>query len=208
MRFRVDQRWAALGGPAPTTDVHRVTTIQSSERIPKFALINRLSADVDLTGYAFVLLVDDDVELPDRFLDDFLSLQQKYDLALAQPARTPDSQSDHAIVRQVAGLDARQTRFVEIGPVVSLRQDAVRLLMPFDEASPMGWGLDFVWPLMLEAHGLRLGIIDKTPVRHALRLQTKGYDGRAAWWKMQAYLKRTPHLPREEAMRVVAEFRG
>jgi hypothetical protein len=206
--FRVEQRWAALGGLAPTVHVRGVTSIQSDDRIPKFVLINRLSAGLDLSGYSFILVVDDDIELPVGFLDEFLRLQQKYDLALAQPARTPDSQLDHAIVRQVADLEARQTRFVEIGPVVSVRRDAVRHLMPFDEASPMGWGLDYVWPVIIEAHGLRLGIIDATPVRHDLRPQTKGYNGRAAWWKMQSYLARTPHLPRQEAMRVVAEYRG
>lgn len=205
-RFRVTQHWASIGGHPPTPHVARVTTLKSDRKIPKFQLINRMLARVPLERYAFVVVCDDDIQLPPGFLDDFLSLQQRYDFSLAQPARTPNSHLDHAIVRQVPSLIARQTRFVEIGPLLSLRKDAFRWLLPFPEASPMGWGLDFVWPVILERQGLRLGIIDRTPVRHSVRPPAKVYDSNQTFKDMESFLCTTPHLSREEAMQVIARY--
>src|SRR5439155_5541514 len=119
---------------------------------------------------------DDDIALPRGFLDAFLGLQGRTGLALAQPARTHDSYYDHPIVERQLGVQARRTRFVEIGPLVSMRRDAAALLLPFDERSPMGWGYDNLWPLILGRHGLGMGIIDATPVNHGLRKPTAEYD--------------------------------
>lgn len=207
-RFRVSQRWAVIGGSPPAWHVARVTIFKSERKIPKFQLLNQILAGVPLERYAFVVVCDDDIQLPPGFLDDFLSLQQRYDFALAQPARTSNSHLDHAIVRQVQGLVARQTRFVEIGPLFSIRQDAFRWLLPFPEASPMGWGLDLVWPVILERQGLKLGIIDRTAVRHSLRPPAKVYSGDEAFKAMESFLQHTPHLSREEAMQVIAEYKA
>ncbi|BCX82119.1 hypothetical protein MIT9_P1704 [Methylomarinovum caldicuralii] len=206
--FRVTQRWAAVGGPPPAPHVTRATALRPDRKIPKFQLLNRLLAGIPLEKYAFVLVCDDDIQLPAGFLDEFLTLQQRYDFALAQPARTPNSHLDHAIVRQVPGMIARQTRFVEIGPLFSIRQDALPLLLPFPDTSPMGWGLDFVWPVILERQGLRLGIVDQTPVRHSLRPPAKAYREDAAFREMESFLAATPHLSREEALQVIAEYKA
>ncbi len=207
-KFRLSQRWAAIGGDPPAPHVARVTIFKSGQKIPKFQLLNQMLARIPVEQYAFLVVCDDDIQLPVAFLDDFLSLQQRYDFALAQPARTPNSHLDHAIVRQVPGLIARQTRFVEIGPLFSIRKDAFRWLLPFPEASPMGWGLDFVWPAILEPKGLRMGIVDRTPVRHSLRPPAKVYSENEAFKEMEAFLRHTPHLSREEAMQVIAEYKA
>lgn len=203
LHYRVTQRWAALNGAAPAPHVERVTCLKLGERIPKFALLNRLVAGVDITAYEFILLCDDDIQLPESFLDRLLDCQIKYDFALAQPARTHNSYTDHRIVEMVDGLDARRTRFVEIGPVVSLRRDAAALLLPFDDACGMGWGLDLLWPVAIESAQLKMGIIDATPVAHALRPAAKSYGMEEALAHMQAYLQDKPHLTRNEAMVVL-----
>ncbi len=147
--WSVDLRWAALGSAELPRDIAEATQIHTTERIPKFKLLNRLLRGVDLGRYRYLVVVDDDVELGDRFLDSFLALQQRHRLALAQPARTHDSFIDHFFVAQLHGVAARRTRFVEIGPVFSIAADAFSRLLPFDETAPMGWGLDFVWPAQL-----------------------------------------------------------
>lgn len=202
-RYRVTQRWAALNGEAPAPHVARVTHIKISQRVPKFALLNRLMEGVDIAAYDFILLCDDDIQLPESFLDRLLDRQRKYDFALAQPARTHNSYTDHRIVEQVDGLDARRTRFVEIGPVVSLRRDAAALLLPFDEACGMGWGLDLLWPVVIESANLKMGIIDATPVAHALRPAAQSYGLDEALAHMHAYLEGKPHLAKEQAMVVL-----
>lgn len=203
MRYRVTQRWAALNGEAPAAHVEKVTLMKPSRRIPKFALLNRLMDGVNVADYDFILLCDDDIQLPESFLDRLLDRQTKYDFALAQPARTHDSYTDHQIVEMEDGLDARRTRFVEIGPVVSLRRDAAAMLLPFDEACGMGWGLDLIWPVLMEKSGLKMGIIDATPVAHALRPAAKSYGLEEALAHMQAYLADKPHLTKEQAMVVL-----
>lgn len=201
--YRVTQRWAALNGEAPAPHVDKVTRMKPQQRVPKFALLNRLMEGVDVADYDFILLCDDDIQLPESFLDRFLDRQTQYDFALAQPARTHDSYTDHPIVEQVDGLDARRTRFVEIGPVVSLRRDAAVLLLPFDEACGMGWGLDLLWPVLIERAQLRMGIIDATPVAHALRPAAKSYSLDEAFAHMHAFLEDKPHLTKEQAMVVL-----
>jgi len=204
MRYRVTQRWAALNGEAPAQHVEKVTRLKLRQRVPKFALLNRLTEGVNVADYDFILLCDDDIQLPESFLDRFLDRQALYDFALAQPARTHDSYTDHPIVEQVDGLDGRRTRFVEIGPVVCMRRDAALHLLPLDETSGMGWGVDFIWPVVMEQAKLKMGIIDATPVAHKLRPPVQTYDHSEAVSQMRVYLSDKPHLLPEEAM-VVSE---
>lgn len=142
---------------------------------PKFALLNELLVAASLPDFDYVIVCDDDVLLPEAFLDRYLACVEQHDFALSQPARTHDSFTDHPFVERLDGLTARWTRFVEIGPVFCMRRDAVPLLVPFDETSPMGWGYDFVWPCILEEAGLRPGIVDATPVSHSLRKSVTRY---------------------------------
>jgi len=195
----IDLRWAALGDGSPLPTLAPLTKLHTRGPAAKFPLLNELLSDVDLAKYQFVLVTDDDVEIGAGFLDTFLRLQEKYDFSLAQPARTHDSYIDHYFVAQLLGIEARHTRFVEIGPVFSIRRDAFPMLLPFDAEAPMGWGLDFAWPAQLESAGLRLGIIDATPVRHALRKPVSGYDYASTEEAMRRYLHEHSHLSTDEA---------
>ena len=132
--------------------------------VPKFTLINRILNQVNLSDYEYLVICDDDIALPSQFLDNYLALVGQYHFAIAQPARTNDSYVDHQFVRQLHGIKARLTRFVEIGPVFSFHKKAFAAFMPFDEESPMGWGYDFVWPHLADKNGLNMGIVDATPV--------------------------------------------
>jgi hypothetical protein len=202
----VDQRWIALGKAQIPEALAPVTAWRQPTRAGKFALLNRLLAEVDTGRYEFVLFADDDIVLPDAFVDRYLDLVTRHDLALAQPARTHDSYIDHWIVEQLDGLQARRTRFVEIGPLFSMRRDALHLLTPFSDASPMGWGYDFVWPILVEDAGLRMGIVDATPVAHNLRKPVAFYDNRDAAIAMQAYLADRRSLSRHDAFFIVEAY--
>ena len=185
--WQVEQIWWQLGQP----------------RVPKFTIINRMLVTVDLNAFAYVIVTDDDIRLSPRFLDRYLGIVEACRFALAQPARTHGSEIHHPIVEQVDGLIARETRFVEIGPLFSMRQDALPLLTPFDETSPMGWGFDYTWPLQLG--NLKMGIVDATPVDHTMRSAVSGYTG--AGDQMREYLLAHPHLTQEEAYRTLMEYR-
>ncbi len=193
-QWQVELRWAAVGEGDIPDGLGELTVLRMTERMPKFSILNRLLAEIDLAPYRFLVVVDDDIELESGFLDRFLADQAAYDLTLAQPARTHDSYIDHYFVAQLLGVEARQTRFVEIGPVFSLRRNGFAHLLPFDEEAPMGWGLDFVWPVQLDAAGCRLGVIDASPVRHALRKPVTTYDYTETSAAMVRFLSDRAHL--------------
>jgi hypothetical protein len=205
-RFRVTQRWMAVGDKPLPRHVQRVTVGSHPTMAPRAAFLNELVRAEDSGQFEFVVVCDDDIALPSGFLDEYLTRVRQYDFALAQPARTPDSHIDHWFVRQLAGIQARWTRFVEIGPLVSIRRDAATLVLPFDERAPMGWGLDFMWPSLLERHGLRMGIVDATPVQHTLRKPVSNYARERESRTMAEYLRTHPHLSQEEAFRIIESY--
>lgn len=190
----VTQRWVGIGGPAPSAAVGEVTVATLSERRPKFACVNERLAEVDIADFDYVLVVDDDVVLPYRFLDVYLDLQARLGFAIAQPARTATSFTHLPIVCQQRGVLARTTRFVEVGPLVSFHRSAYPAVFPFDLGSPMGWGYEAVWARRAGELGLTLGILDAVPVEHSLRQTASLYDweeadqGRTALWRRHEHL--------------------
>lgn len=203
--WSVEQRWIATGGGTPDPAVAPVTVKAIEAPRPRFALVNELLAGVSLDRYAYVLVCDDDFRVPEAFVDRYLALVGRHDLALAQPARTHGSHVEHAITEQMEGLDARLTRFVETGPLFSIRRDALRLLVPFDEAAPEGRGCEFVWPVALETAGLRMGIVDATPLTCDLR--PPGLRDVAAEQRlMKAFLDQRSHVSRAEAFTILEAY--
>jgi hypothetical protein len=203
-RHDVVQRWVGLGGPAPTDRVAAVTARTVMERTPKYALLNSLLEDEDLSAYDEVLVTDDDVVYPERFLDRYLPLKERHGFVLAQPARTLNSYVDHPIVAQQPGIEARRTRFVEIGPVVSFHRSIHDLVFPHDLANDMGWGFEQVWARQLSARGLAAGIVDATPVDHSIRKPAEHYSHGKAVEQRDAYLAANEHLELGECFRVLA----
>lgn len=171
---------------------------------PKFVRLNQVLKEVPLDEYEYVIVCDDDIALPTRFLDRYLRIVSMCRFVLAQPARTPESEIHHPIVRQMNGRLARETRFVEIGPLFSMHKSILPLMLPFDEMSPMGWGYDYAWPVVLES--FRMGIVDATPVLHAFRPALSGYSGASE--QMAGYLQTHSHLSPEEAYTTRMEYLG
>jgi glycosyltransferase involved in cell wall biosynthesis len=202
-RYQVTQCWVALGGKPPSAAVAEVTTQVLWGNRLKSELLNELLAGQDLTQYQYVLSVDDDITLPEHFLDRFLSLQECLGFAIAQPARTSDSHIDLPIVEQQRGVIARQTHFVEIGPLVSFHRSIFPLVFPFDLTSPMGWGYENVWSQLMSDHGLRMGIIDVLPVEHKMRKSVAHYSWHEADRGRRALFAKHPHRSYADCFRVL-----
>jgi glycosyltransferase involved in cell wall biosynthesis len=171
----VELRWAAIGTGEPheLLDGHTEFHVAGGD---KFSILNRLIAASDLAQYDYLVVVDDDIEFPAGWLDDFVSLQSASELDLCQPARTATSEVSHAFTLQIPGIQARETEFVEIGPVFVMRRSAFGALLPFDEAFPMGWGMESEWRNVCGREGLRMGIIDAHPIEHSFRPTLAYYD--------------------------------
>lgn len=190
--------WASIGGFSKNLSVAKCTFSNFLDKTPKFQIINLLLSKAQIAQFDYVMVVDDDVELPEAFIDNYIECVEQYKLSLAQPARTSDSYIDHDIVSQMDGVIARETNFVEIGPIFSIRSDAFDLLLPFDETSPMGWGYDFVWPKLISAADLKMGIVDCLPVSHALRKPVSEYSVDIAKNQMTDYLDKQGCAKSEE----------
>lgn len=173
----------------------------------KFENLNALLAQHPADGHDWLVVLDDDVVLPRGFLDTFVFLAERYDFSLAQPAHRWRSHAAWAVTRRRPGVLARQTRFVEIGPVTALRRDTFAALLPFPELR-FGWGLDLYWSAVAEERGWRQGVIDATPVRHGLRRIAASYDRADAVGETEAFLSDRPYTPATEAQRVLATHRS
>jgi glycosyltransferase involved in cell wall biosynthesis len=202
-RHKVSQRWVALGGDAATKQVAAVTAGTVLNRTPKFQIVNDLLSKESVNEFDYVVLMDDDVVLPDAFLDHFISMQDQLGFVIAQPARTSNSYIDHPIVEQQKGVLARRTLFVEIGPVVSFHKTAFDLVFPFDLTSPMGWGYENVWAYRVDRSQMKMGIIDGVPVDHSLRKPVVYYRWDEANQQRNAFLSKNEHIPIDECFRVL-----
>ena len=199
----VVQKWIALNGSPPNAEVAAVTEKILTGKVPKFQILNDLLHDTNISQYDYIILCDDDVILPRNFVDSFIAMQSRLEFAIAQPARTLNSYTDHPIVQQHIGVHARQTHFVEIGPVVSFHRSAFDLIFPFDLTSPMGWGYENVWAHEVIRRGMKMGIIDAICVDHSLRKPVANYDWSQADRERNVFLQKHEHLPLEECFRVV-----
>ncbi|BCP52233.1 hypothetical protein K32_08500 [Kaistia sp. 32K] len=198
--LNVTQRWTAI----TLNSNARIVSARDAvvrRRTARFTLINRMLRDFQ--NFDWIVVTDDDVELAPGFLDDLIAVAVRADFALFQPARTRDSFIDHRITAQCDGTIARQTNFVEIGPMVCLRADAAKLLIPFDETTEMAWGLDYIWPVIIRDAGLKMGIIDASPAAHRIRPPNTTYNGNHARSQSKILLTNHRHLASEDAFRVL-----
>lgn len=170
----------------------------------KFENLNELigpSADAD-----WLLVVDDDVVLTERFLDRMLAIAERLNLALAQPAQTLASHAAWQVARRRPRSLARETRFVEIGPVTLFRRDAARELVPFPPLR-FGWGLDLAWAATAIERGWRLGMVDALPVRHEFARVGIYYPIDEAIKEAQHFLAERSYLSSAAAQETVATHR-
>jgi hypothetical protein len=184
----------------------RIATTDAGGR-GKFQNLNALLAENPADGYDWLLIVDDDVLLPRGFLDAFVFLAERFDFKLAQPAHRWRSHAGWQITRRRPGVVARETRFVEIGPVCALRAPTFGELLPFPPLR-FGWGLDAHWSAVGASRGWRLGVIDATPVLHGLRRIASSYNRSDAVTEARGFLSDRPYTPAVEAQQTLAAHRS
>ena len=170
----------------------------------KFENLNAL-LPTDLAVFDWVLVVDDDVVLPRGFLDRFVAVAEQVGLKLAQPAHRLASHAAWPVTRRRPGSVARETAFVEIGPITAFHRDTFDVLLPFPGLR-MGWGLDVHWAALAREHGWKSGVVDATPILHTVPT-AETYPRDAAIAEAREFLSTRPYLPREEADRTLRTHR-
>jgi hypothetical protein len=194
----------ATGEPDPAlADV----TVARSLGGGKFENLNQvLEAAAPMYEYDWLLVVDDDVVLPEHFLDRFLGVAGRFELDLAQPAQSLRSHAAWRVTRRRGRSLVRQTRFVEIGPVTAFGAAAAAELLPFPELR-FGWGLDLHWAAVAAERGWRCGVVDALPVRHASAPVGAAYGHDAAIEEAQRFLAGRPYLDSGQAQETLAVHR-
>jgi hypothetical protein len=171
----------------------------------KFENLNALLR-AEEEDFDWLLVVDDDVVLPERFVDRLLGVAERLDLALVQPAQTLASHAAWPVTRRRARSLARETGFVEIGPVTALRRDAAAELTPFPDLR-FGWGLDLHWAAVARERGWRMGVVDALPVRHDEAGVASGYAHDEAVAEARELLAGRPFVRGPEAARTLVVHR-
>jgi hypothetical protein len=202
-RHTVEFALGSLGQADPA--LSRLTPLTGMEG-GKLANANRLAHALDGIAEAdWMLLIDDDAALPAHFLDRLIALGERFRLDLLQPALTRASHTAWSVVRRRPAV-LRETRFVEMGPVLAVSRRAFAELHPFPEEG-MGWGADLHWAAVAKRLGWRLGVADAVPVRHDLRPTAAGYDAEAAREGAARLLAAREHIGWHEAGEVIATHR-
>lgn len=200
-RHELRLRLGSTGEPLPAL---AAGTVASGLSGGKFQNLNAL---LERGGeYDWLLVFDDDVELPPHFLDRFLGLAERFDLALAQPAQTLMSHAAWRVTRRRGGSLLRETRFVEIGPVTAFRRDAAKMLTPFPDLR-YGWGLDLHWAALAAERGWRLGIADVLPVRHESSPVATAYGHEEAIAEARRFLTGRPFVRAAQARETLVTHR-
>lgn len=117
--------------------------------------------------YTCFWLPDDDLVTDTATINRMFDFAAAYQLALSQPALTRDSYYTWPLLLQRRDYDLRFTRFVEVMAPVFDRA-ALRVCLPTFGENASGWGLDWLWPRLLERRGENaIAIIDAAAVRHS-----------------------------------------
>jgi hypothetical protein len=190
----------ALDSTAPGLAAHTVASGLRGRG--KFENLNALLERASWREADWIVVIDDDVELPRSFLDRMLFCAERLKLQLAQPALRRTSHAAWAVCRRERGTIARRTRLVEIGPLTVFHRSVATELLPFP-ALRMGWGLDLHWGALARERGWRLGVVDAVPVRHEARATASSYDRSEAVEELRRFLAGRPHIDRETALTVV-----
>jgi len=170
----------------------------------RFQNLNRALAATSRPNVPVVVL-DDDVSLTYGSLAQLVNLVAATGLDLAQPAHRRGSNMYWAITLRHPLAFARETTFVEIGPLVVVMPRIRDKVLPFPEEG-MGWGTEILWS-KLRSDGFRLGVIDALSVYHWGPIAA-GYNFDDEFRRMSALMSRHNVRDMREIQHTVRSIRS
>jgi hypothetical protein len=153
----------------------------------KFELLDKLLTRHPPQDGEWVVFADDDVQLVRGTLDDFVAIAAAIGLDVAQPSNDRRGYVSHGFTVSRLLSRARETTFVEIGPIFAVSPIARDRLTRTFAGAGMGWGLEQVWYNL--APPLRFGIVDEIRMRHLSR-PAQAYDYGGSLVEMRELLAR------------------
>jgi hypothetical protein len=172
----------------------------------KFENLNLLLDSHPPGGHDWLLVVDDDIVLPEGFLDRLIFLAEHFQLDLAQPAHRLSSHAAWRVTRRRGWSAVRETSFVEIGPVTAFARSTFSTLLPFPDLR-MGWGLDLHWAALARERHWRCGVLDAIPIGHRVAAAASSYSREQALSEARAFLETRAYLSASEAQQTLVTHR-
>jgi hypothetical protein len=159
--------------------------------------------NVALHGYAldqmdWLVVTDDDVRLPPKFLDTFLFVAEAMHLKIAQPAHCCRSYATFTFGYRKWNSLGRATRYVESGPITAFHRDVFPYILPFPTLR-WAWGTDIAWSVTAQRQGMAIGVVDCTPIEH-LKPVAKNYPVASAIAEARSFLTNCGIAPVREEM--------
>lgn len=170
----------------------------------KFEHLNAILKRHDLSKFDWLIVTDDDVDIPDNFVDHLICVLDHYNFKIGQPAHNFISYTTYTVTRRQFNSIARVTNFVEIGPIFAFHRDVFSELLPFPDVG-MGWGLDIHWSFLANKKNWRMGVVDALPIRH-LRPVGSGYKAKNALEAAGFFLKEYEKISRQDILRTKKIF--
>jgi hypothetical protein len=174
-----------------------------AEKYIKYAMPNKMKFEslsiiveekYDKNYYNYLIIIDDDVLLKKNFFDDYFFIVNNLKIVLSQPALTFESLGSHECTRRIERAIVHSTAFIEIGPVTCF-ENKILPYIDFNEGSPMGWGLDYIWSKVCIDRNWTMGVVDYTPITHNLRKVGSGYKKIIEQKKMETFLSKKDSVP-------------
>jgi len=116
-----------------------------------------------IKNYETFWFPDDDLDIDSKSINKLFDLHKKYNLSLSQPSAS--GYTSHKITNKKNDSILRFTNFVEIMCPMMSKDCLISLVDTFDY-SESGWGLDLLWPKMLNHPKDKIAIIDEVEIVH------------------------------------------
>jgi hypothetical protein len=129
----------------------------------KYELINRLVEGVNESHY--VIVADDDIVIARGDIQKLIGIGRRAHLDLFQASHAWGSFNTYPITSRRFLSVARETTFVEIGPLFVVAPEWRGRFLPFPDDIGMGWGLEIFW-YEIQRQGCRFGVVDAVSLLH------------------------------------------
>ena len=158
---RADVRLWALDEVAPELSEHTVGSGPGT----RFSNLNRLYLARPVNESAWLVVADDDVLFVRGSLAQSIRVMRQAGFSLAQPGQSWLGWWTSLFNVAKPLLVARETDYVEQGPLLIVEPTFVQHVFPLPDKNDMGWGVEAEWYRAKEGR-FRVGVIDSCRVVH------------------------------------------
>jgi GR25 family glycosyltransferase involved in LPS biosynthesis len=124
-----------------------------------------------INDYDYIFIPDNDVRMTTRDINLFFEINRALDLFISQPSMTQQSYGSHSITYHNPNYGLRFTNFVEV-MMPCFSSKIFSLLFPSFYESESSWGLDNLWPYLLNYPKDKIAIIDQIQVTHTKKIES------------------------------------